>query len=215
LIEIFENEGYQVIGASNGLDALKLYKTESPHLVCLDIMMPEMSGYDVCKEIRKKDSQVPVIFISAKSEEIDLVLGLELGADDYIAKPFGVNAVLARVRAVTRRCLINREQKVTVSTAFHMGDLQVAPSELRVYRDESAIEVSLRDIRILRLLHRHCGEVVSRDTLFDECWGLNYLPNSRSLDQHISQLRKRIETDPKDPQIIRTVHGVGYRYDVC
>ncbi len=212
LIDVLENEGYHTVEASTGEEALELYQRERPDFICLDIMMPGVDGYEVCKRIRRVDSVVPVIFISAKSEEIDRVLGLELGADDFITKPFGVQEVIARIRAVTRRCLASRSNTPRYEP-FKMGDLDVFPSELRARREGETIELSLRDVRILELLHRHQGEAVDRETFFNECWGLDHMPNSRTLDQHISQLRKRIEKDLKDPAIIRTVHGVGYRYD--
>jgi len=211
LRDIFEEEGYIVTTAANGSEALTRYGECKPDLVCLDIMMPEMSGYDVCREIRRDGDDVPVIFISAKSEEIDRVIGLEMGADDYISKPFGVREVVARIRAVTRR--LKRGNPKMKQSSFSMDDLKVVPDELRVYRGAEAIDVSVRDIRILELFHCRSGRVLDRDTIMDECWGLDFMPNSRALDQHISQLRKRIERDPATPRIICTVHGAGYRYE--
>jgi DNA-binding response OmpR family regulator len=212
LEEILQNEGYQTVAAEDGAQALERFRLESPDFVCLDIMMPGRSGYDVCREIRRVDENVPIIFITAKSEEVDKVLGLELGADDYVLKPFGVREVVARIRAVTRRCL-QRASQGGGQALFVLDDLEVAPAELRGRRGERVVDLSLRDVNILRLLHRMAGRVVDRSTFFRECWGLHHIPNSRTLDQHISQLRKRIERDPKSPRIIRTVHGVGYRYD--
>ncbi|MBG88297.1 MAG: DNA-binding response regulator [Verrucomicrobiales bacterium] len=213
LAQILEGEGYQTHPAANGTQALEVFEREKPGVVCLDIMMPGDDGYAVCQKIRKLDETVPILFISAKSEEIDKVVGLELGADDFIVKPFGVKEVVARIRAVTRRCLASRDRRSEAQNEFEMGDLKVVPAELRVYRGQSAIEVSLRDIKILTLLHTQTGKAVSRDLLLNECWGLEYYPNSRCLDQHISQLRKRVEKNAAKPAIIRTVHGVGYRYD--
>ncbi|MGK0289147.1 MAG: two-component system alkaline phosphatase synthesis response regulator PhoP [bacterium] len=212
LADIFENEGYQVITADNGMSALTLYHQESPEVICLDIMMPEMNGYDVCKKIRELNPQVPILFISAKSEEIDKVLGLELGADDFIVKPFGVKEVIARIRAVTRRYIASQQNQK--HAFFQMGDLIIHPDELRIYREERCIEVSLRDIKILQLFYQNIGKILSRDEIFDACWGMDHMPNSRTLDQHISQLRKRIEIDPKNPKIIQTIRGVGYRYEI-
>lgn len=211
LSEILEAEGYQVLATQNGTEALRTFAAESPDFVCLDIMMPGMSGYDVCREIRRSDPNVPVIFISAKSEEIDTVVGLELGADDFIVKPFGVKEVVARIRAVTRRRFAT--SSASLPSSFRIGDLDVFPTELRARRGSTAIELSLRDMKILKLLYENKGVVISRDTFFNKCWGLDHLPNSRTLDQHIAQLRKRIEVDAKNPMIVRTVHGVGYRYD--
>jgi DNA-binding response OmpR family regulator len=212
LVEILEKEGYEAICAKDGKEAIELYGTHRPDFVCLDIMMPGESGFDVCRSIRERNPAVPIVFISAKSEEIDKVVGLELGADDYIVKPFGVREVVARIRAVARRCL-SMNGKSGSDERFTMGDLVVVPSELRAYRKQEGIDLGPRDVKILRLLYRNRGKVLDRDTIFDECWGIDHMPNSRSLDQHMSQLRKRIELDPKQPVIIRTVHNAGYRYE--
>lgn len=214
LIDILENEGFRVVAAEDGERALELFKTETPDCICLDIMMPKINGYDVCKAIRKEDQQVPVIFLSAKSEEIDKVLGLELGADDYISKPFGVREVIARIRAVTRRTIaINSEPSAEKTvTDFRIADLLVYPSELKALRGDIEIELSPRDIRILKLFSDNKGKVLDRNRIYDAGWGVSHMPNSRTLDQHISQLRKRIEKNPGKPVIIRTVHTAGYRY---
>lgn len=212
LVEVLRREGYDTLEARDGEAALNLFMRERPDFVCLDIMMPKVDGYEVCRRIRRESPNIPVIFISAKSEEIDRVVGLELGADDFIVKPFGVREVVARIRAVTRRCLAANSPSPSCET-FRMADLQIIPSELRARRGKAAIDLSLRDLRILQLLHRRKGQAVDRETFFNECWGLDHMPNSRTLDQHIAQLRKRIEIDPKNPKIIQTVHGVGYRFD--
>ena len=212
LVDLLESEGYSVTGASDGAEALRLVKRDQPDLVLLDIMMPGMDGYTVCREIRRDDETLPVIFISARSEEVDRVLGLELGADDYIQKPFGTREVIARIRAVMRRVNAatsgNEAQK-----DFEMGDLRVSPGGLRATRGDQVIELGPRDIRILALLHRATGQVVSRDRLLNECWGREFVASSRTVDQHVSRLRKLVEVDPSEPRIIRTVHGAGYRYD--
>ena len=214
LIDILENEGFRVAAAEDGEQALELFRTESPDCICLDIMMPKINGYDVCKAIRKDDQQVPVIFLSAKSEEIDKVLGLELGADDYISKPFGVREVIARIRAVTRRSIFAKENTAAedTETEFKIADLSVYPAELKALRGDLEIELSPRDIRILKLFFENQGKVLDRNRIYDAGWGLSHMPNSRTLDQHISQLRKRIEKNPGKPEIIRTVHNAGYRY---
>ena len=213
IVDILEGEGYQVLAARDGSEALTLFRSQQPDFVCLDIMMPRVNGYDVCREIRQLDGKVPVVFLSAKSEEIDKVLGLELGADDYIMKPFGVKEFVARLRAISRRCFAARPTREQADD-FTMGDLTVMPSELRARRgDGQLVELSLREIKILATLHGSRGKALSRDHLFQACWGGDSYPNSRTLDQHISQLRKKIESDPKTPKIIATVRGVGYRFD--
>ncbi|REJ67381.1 MAG: DNA-binding response regulator [Planctomycetota bacterium] len=211
LAEILLGEGYVVVEAVDGEEAERAFRAERPDFICLDIMMPKRSGFDVCRAIRAEDSQIPIIFISAKSEEIDKVLGLELGADDFIVKPFGVKEVVARIRAVTRRC--HARASGNACESFVMGDLEVFPKQLRAARDGETIELSLRDVKILQLLFEHRGEALDRPTIFRHGWGEQHFPNSRTLDQHISQLRKRVERVPAEPQLIRTVHGVGYRYD--
>jgi len=209
LVEIFEGEGHQVVAAGDGGRALDLYLSEKPDFVCLDIMMPGKNGYEVCREIRKRDPDIPVLFLSAKSEEIDKVVGLELGADDYIVKPFGVREVLARVNAVRRRYWRTAHEK---DDNFSLADLAIVPKELRAYRGKTVITLSVRDLKLLSLFASNPGKVLSRDELFDAGWGMDYLPSSRSLDQYISQLRKKIEPNPGRPRIIVTVHNAGYRY---
>lgn len=214
LMDLLEAEGYSCLEAADGNTALSLYQQHQPDLVLLDIMMPGQDGYSVCRQIRAQNQQVPVIFITAKSEEIDQVVGLELGADDYIKKPFGTREVIARIRAVTRRVFASQSTPSAVQEdQFVMGDLTIMPSQLRACRGDQMIELSLRDIKILQLLFTEKGNVVSRDALFNHCWGRDYLPSSRTLDQHISKLRKAIELDPSAPLLIRTVHGLGYRFE--
>ena len=210
LVEVLEAEGYCVIAAVDGTDAIRLFREQSPDFVCLDIMMPGHSGYEACRCIRAISADIPIIFISAKAEEFDRLVGFEIGADDFIVKPFGLREVVARVRAVARRCCARQPN---VPKEFHMGDLRVIPIELRARRGDEVIELSPRDVRILQLLSENAGHALDRNVIFRHGWGEDYFPNSRTLDQHISQLRKRIEPDPRNPSVIQTVHGVGYRYD--
>ncbi len=212
LIEILEGEGYDVVAAADGARALERWAEERADFVLLDIMMPERSGYDVCREIRRKDQDVPIVFLSAKNEEIDKVLGLELGADDFIMKPFGMRELVARVRAISRRCY--QRSAPRPQAAFSIGGIEVVPAELRATLPNGAvIELSLREVNLLATFAAHPGTVLDRDLLFGACWGGGKYPNSRTLDQHIAKLRKKIEYDRKAPAIIRTVRGVGYRYD--
>ena len=216
LRDLLSQEGYEITTAENGKTALELFKQEKPQFIILDIMMPEMDGYSVCREIRAIDKDIPIVFLSAKSEEIDRVIGLELGADDYISKPFGTREVVARIRAITRRFLKTEQTDNNTEeekSSFSFGTLAVFPNELRAKKGDSCIDLSLREIKVLQTLAKHQGEVVSRDLLFNECWGYEHMPNSRTLDQHISKLRKLIEDNPAEPQLIKTVHGAGYRYE--
>ncbi len=215
LLDVLRDEGLTAIAAADGRQAWDVFQQHRPDFVCLDVMMPGLNGYEVCRRIRSLDSRVPIIFLTAKGEEVDKVVGLELGADDYIVKPFGVKEVVARVRAVARRCLKDypAQGPDELPERFVMGDLEIIPRELRARRNEETIDLSLREVKILAILFQHAGEVIDRQTLMNHAWRQEYFPTSRTLDQHISQLRKRIEMDPKQPKIIQTVHGVGYRFD--
>ena len=202
-------EGFDIVVASDGEEAFAQWNRHRPDLLCLDIMMPKLDGYEVCRRVRAIDPQVPILFLSAKSEEIDIVVGFQLGADDFIRKPFGKHELIARIRAVLRRA----NSIPGRSRSFTMDDLTVWPSELRAERDGVSIELSPRETAILALLHERAGQVVDRDTILNKCWGLDYFPESRTLDQHIAKLRKRIEMNPDRP-LIETVRGVGYRFRV-
>ena len=210
LCELLESEGYSVVTAADGTAAVQSFRDHQPEFVCLDIMMPSQSGYEACRQIRSLSPDVPIIFISAKSEEVDRLAGFDVGADDFISKPFSVKEVVARVRAVARRCC---QKNVQVSGDFEIGGIKILPAELRAVRNDQIIDLSPRDVSILNLLHQNEGKALDRNLIFNCAWGEDYFPSSRTLDQHISQLRKRIEVDPRDPKIIKTVHGIGYRYD--
>ena len=188
LIDILEGEGYSVIAADDGGRALDRWTHERADFVLLDIMMPVRSGYDVCREIRRTDREVPVVFLSAKTEEIDKVVGFELGADDFIMKPFGMRELVARVRAISRRCY-QRNQPAPAAT-FSIGGITVSPATLRAtLADGSVVELSLREVSLLQTFAARPGIVLDRDALWAACWGGNKYPNSRTLDQHIAKLR--------------------------
>lgn len=210
LEEIFRSEGYRTVSTDNGETAYQLYRDEKPDLLCLDIMMPLLNGYDLCRKVRKSGDSIPVIFISAKTEEIDKVIGLELGADDYIVKPFGVREVLARVKAVLRRTSTGEHS--TLPDHFQFGHIQINTRELSGRGGEKTMEFSPREMKLICLFFEHKGSVLTRDQLYDCGWGQSYLPSSRSLDQFISQLRKKIEADPAHPLLIQTVPTAGYRH---
>jgi len=203
------SEGYQVELAENGKLGVEAWRKGDFSLVCLDIMMPEMNGYEVCRRIRDDDEYVPILFLSAKREEIDVVLGLEMGADDFIGKPFGKHEFLARIKTVIRR---SRLAPTTGQASFQMGAICVYPDELRARRgSDEVIELSPREVSILTLMYQSKEKPVTRDRFLDVCWGLDY-EYSRTLDTHIANLRKKIEYDPTKPRIIQTVRGVGYKY---
>jgi DNA-binding response OmpR family regulator len=185
---------------------VKLWRDGKPDLLCLDIMMPHVDGYEVCRRVRASDRTVPILFLSAKNQEADVVVGLDLGADDFIRKPFTRREVMARIRAALRRSAPR-----DAPDSFDMHDLTVRPRRLIAERDGKGIDLTPREVSILRLLHDHQGEAVTRDALLDTCWGLDYFPDSRTLDQHILLLRKKIEKDPANPSIIQSVRSIGYR----
>lgn len=202
LTEILQEEGYHVVSACDGDEAVQLWGQNTADLVLLDIMMPGRSGYDVCREIRKANTDVPVMFVSAKSEEVDVVVGLELGADDFLRKPFGKHELLARVRALLRR------QRPSPSTeTFEFGTWTIWTALLRASKGNQQQELTPREVRILKQLHSQSPNTVTRDQMLNQCWGVNYFPESRTLDQHISNLRKKLGADG-----IITVRGIGYKY---
>ena len=199
-------EGFDPLSASDGHEALALWQAHRPQLLCLDIMMPGMDGFEVCRRVRERDSRVPILFLSAKNEEADVVAGLGLGADDFIRKPFTRAEVTARIRAALRRVAPQEDG------SFTMHDLRVDATALTATRDGETIDHTQREASRAALLHQNPGQPVSRDTFLDACWGLDYFPDSRTLDQHVPMLRKKIERDPANPAIIETVRGVGYRF---
>jgi DNA-binding response OmpR family regulator len=210
LTDLLMGEGYEVCSAVSGDESLRIYTREKPNLILLDIMIPEKSGYDVCREIRKTDTVTPILMLTAKGQEVDKVVGLELGADDYIVKPFGVSELLARIRARLRRLQSSPAKKDLTPIAF--GDVQIDPKTFTGRKGKKSFSVSSREIELLKYFIRHDGEVVERFTLLDEIWGIRYEGTTRTLDQHIAKLRQKIENDPSRPKHILTIHGVGYRF---
>ncbi len=212
-----ESEGYRVTTARDGAEALRLFEKTKFDLALLDVMMPEVSGFDVCRAIRRTNRALPVVMLTAKGEEIDKVVGLELGADDYITKPFGVRELLARLAAVLRRAALATDQPQPAPTAtppdvFAFGAAQVDRKQMRATRGKKIEDLTARELKLIEIFLAHPDEVLSRDQLLNTAWGIHYLGTTRTLDQHIVQLRKKIEKDPEQPAAILTVHGVGYRY---
>jgi DNA-binding response OmpR family regulator len=213
LIDALESEGYEPAGAANGKQALAIFGQQKFDLVLLDIMMPEISGYDVCRELRKRGTMIPILMLTAKSEEIDKVVGLELGADDYITKPFGVRELLARVAAALRRSRNgSKPSESKLPDEFDFGPAHVNRKTYEVILHRKTHMLTARELKLVEVFAMHPDEVLSRDDLLNAAWGIEYLGTTRTLDQHIAQLRKKIEPDPDTPAVIVTVHGVGYRY---
>ena len=217
LVAALESEGHEVISASDGAQALKLYPQHKYDLVILDVMMPRLSGYEVCRELRRSDVVVPILFLTAKGEEIDKVVGLRLGADDYVTKPFGLQELLARVEALLRRSRLAASGTKSPSDALPQ-ELRMGPATVDrrrfVLLHPGRVEVPLtaRELRLAEVFYAHPEEVLTRDFLLNAVWGVEYLGTTRTLDQHVAQLRKKLETDSENPGVIITVHGVGYRF---
>lgn len=212
LCDALRSEGYEVSDCGDGAQALPLLKQRPPDLVILDIMLPNKSGYDLCREIRAAKNRVPILMLSAKGQEIDKVVGLELGADDYVTKPFGVRELLARVHA-----LLRRSDPAAVAPAMpdviEFGEVRIDVKAMRGQRGEAPIELSPRELKVLALLHRELGNAVSRDAILNEVWGIEYYGTTRTLDQLIVKLRQKIEAAPAEPRHLLTVHGHGYRLE--
>nr|MBT7793870.1 response regulator transcription factor [Desulfobacula sp.] len=214
LVDTLESEGYGVSQAKDGKMAMQLFDKDCFDLILLDVMMPEKSGYDVCRDIRASNEDIPIIMLTAKGEEIDKVVGLKLGADDYITKPFGIHELLARISAVLRRSKRKKNKdKAIVDQPFMFGEFEVNPKTYKINKEKASIDISERELKLICHFHVHPGEVLSRDNILNAIWGIDYLGTTRTLDQHIAQLRKKIEMDPSNPMLITTIHGVGYRYE--
>jgi two-component system alkaline phosphatase synthesis response regulator PhoP len=200
-------EGYQTLSATNGADGLDLALREGPDLVLLDIMMPRLSGWDVLRGLRAKQRDIPVIMLTARGEEVDRVLGLELGADDYVTKPFSLRELLARVRAVLRRPGPRQRMET-----FAFGDVRLHVRARQVFRAGREVRLTRKEFELLHYLVEHPGEVITRDRLLDEVWGYEQFPTTRTVDTHVLRLRQKLEHDPERPVHLLTVHGQGYRF---
>src|SRR5215471_52094 len=204
----FEFEGYTVITARDGVEGLQRALDESPDLVVLDVMMPRMSGLEVCKQLRAKRGSIPIIMLTARGQEVDKVVGLELGADDYVTKPFSIRELLARVKSVLRRTSVVPKDM----DQYSFGDAEVDLRKCRVTRGGKEIEFSATDFELLKYFVCHPGEILSRDRLLEEVWGYDRYPTTRTVDAHLVRLRQKLEPNPEQPRFFLTVHGTGYRF---
>jgi DNA-binding response OmpR family regulator len=202
--------GFQVVVAGDGASGLRAAEEIDPDVVVLDVMMPEMDGWEVCKYLREQ-SVVPILMLTALADEVDRILGLELGADDYLTKPFSTRELLARVKALLRRVEFDRTI-LPASRTFTFGDVIVNLDSRQVTRNGKPLALRYKEFELLSLLLSRAGQVVTRAELFDEVWGTDWLGDTRTLDVHIRWLREKIEPDPSNPQFIQTVRGVGYRF---
>jgi DNA-binding response OmpR family regulator len=204
----FEFEGYEVVTAGDGVAGLERALAELPDLVILDVMMPRMSGLDVCKQLKARRPAIPVIMLTARGQEVDKVVGLELGADDYVTKPFSIRELLARVKAVLRRA----RSAPHAQDEFAFGDVAINLRSCQASRKGKALEFSSKEFELLKYFLCHPGETLSRDRLLEEVWGYDHFPTTRTVDAHIVRLRQKVEPKPEEPRFILTVHGTGYKF---
>jgi two-component system, OmpR family, response regulator RegX3 len=205
-----KREGFRVQIARDGAEALTLFDAVAPDLVLLDVMLPKVSGIDVCRELRKR-SKVPIIMVTAKAAEIDTVVGLEVGADDYVTKPYRLRELVARMRAVLRRSPSERDIAVPVDV-LQVGDVTIDPEAHEVTIRGEKVSLPLKEFELLTLLAENAGRVLPRETLIDRVWGLDYVGDTKTLDVHIKRLRSKVEDDPSNPTRIVTIRGLGYKY---
>lgn len=203
--------GYDVLVAHDGRTGLTLALEHQPDLVLLDVMMPEMDGWEVCRSLRAK-SPVPILMLTALGEEVDRILGLELGADDYLTKPFSTRELKARIRALLRRVEIDRTHQKETPQELQAGTLTLNLESRQVYKDGQLLNLRYKEFELLSLLMSQPGQVITRAELFDKVWGTDWLGDTRTLDVHVRWLREKIEDDPSQPKYIQTVRGVGYRF---
>jgi DNA-binding response OmpR family regulator len=204
-----EIEGYEIDIAKDGNTGLSKILENEYDLVLLDVMLPNISGFDICKSVRRNGNRTPIILLTAKGEEIDKVLGLELGADDYITKPFSLRELFARIKAVLRRS--EPQTKKPENEQISIGSLEVNFSNYEASIENKSIKMSHKEFEILHYLWKNKNKVISRDDLLDAVWGSDYIPSSRTVDNFILKLRQKLEADPNQPRVILTVHGVGYK----
>jgi two-component system response regulator RegX3 len=208
-----KKEGFRITVARDGAEALQLFDVAQPDLVLLDVMLPKISGIDVCREIRTK-SRVPIIMVTAKGAEIDTVVGLEVGADDYVTKPYRLRELVARMRAVLRRTPPDGAAEPVSGEAIEVGDVRVDPERHEVVIRGQQVALPLKEFELLALLADNAGRVLTRDTLIYRVWGADYVGDTKTLDVHIKRLRSKVEDDPGAPTRIVTIRGLGYKYEL-
>ena len=209
LTATFNLEGFSVVTHTTGEGAINLVLRENPDLILLDVMLPGTSGVDVCRELRRKGIDTPIIMLSARGEEIDRVLGLEIGADDYVTKPFSLRELVARVRVRLRRQPTRSPERIS---RYRIGDVEVDFESYRATRAGLSIDMTPKEIELLRLLVEHRGQVVTRDRILNDVWGIDAMPTTRTVDTHVLRLRQKLEDDPANPRCILSVYGEGYRF---
>ena len=210
LEEILKGEGFEVSVCARGDKAVESAGRVRPDLILLDIMLPGANGFEICRQLRAKKHTAPILMLTAKSQEMDKVIGLDCGADDYVTKPFGVRELVARINALLRRTKGAAPDRAA-DAPFHIGGASIDPKKFEIRRGKATEELTARELKLLQLFHAHPGEVFSRDKLLNEVWGYNYYGTTRTLDQVIVQLRKKLGDSGDSPRHLLTVHGVGYK----
>lgn len=211
LEEVLRSDGFEVAVCSRGDQAIEAFAKHHPGLLVLDVMLPGLSGYDICRQLRAKKVTTPILMLTAKGQELDKVVGLDLGADDYVTKPFGVRELLARIHALLRRTGPPPSPEASGQASFQIGDSVIDPKTFQLKRGKRVEELTAKELKLLQVFYTHPGEVLSRDRLLNEVWGYNYFGTTRTLDQVIVQLRKKLGDNGGEPQHLLTVHGVGYK----
>ena len=208
LRDAFEHHGYIVNTAQDGEAGLQLAEKDQPDLIVLDVMLPGMDGFDVCRHLRKRGITIPILMLTARGEEVDKVVGLEIGADDYITKPFSTRELLARVKAHLRRTT----DKSQTLEKYEFGDVKVDFTRFKAYKNGKPIDLTSTEFSLLQLLIKRRNEVVTREQILNEVWGYETYPDSRTVDNHILNLRQKLEIIPHKPEYILTIHGLGYKF---
>ena len=204
-----EYESYEVLTAADGDKGYCLIHEKKPDLIILDLMLPKMNGYELCRKVRKEGIITPILMLTARGEEMDRVLGLDLGADDYVTKPFSVPELLARIRAIIRR--IHQAKTGDLPNDLRFGEVVIDFKSFEARKNNKILDMSRKEFGMLRHLAARVGEVVTRDELLDQVWGYDQYPTTRTVDNHVALLRTKLEDDPSNPRHLITVHGVGYK----
>lgn len=206
-----KTNGYDGIAAEDGIMGITMVHREKPNLILLDIMLPEKNGYEICKELREEGNDTPIIMITAKTEEIDKVMGLEYGADDYISKPFGIRELMARIKAVLRRYEVTSGLNESKDTIISVNDLKINVECHEVKIGDTQIDLTLKEFELLKYLVENRGHVFTRDQLLNSVWGIDYAGETRTVDVHIRHLRQKLSNGKNEDQYIETIRGKGYK----
>jgi two-component system alkaline phosphatase synthesis response regulator PhoP len=208
LRDAFEHNSFKVLSASDGESGLQLAETNEPDIIILDVMLPRTDGFDVCRTLRKRGVTIPIIMLTARAEEIDKVVGLEIGADDYVTKPFSTRELLARVKAHLRRTT----DKVLSFERYEFGNVTLDFAAFKAFKNKKQIDLTSTEYSLMKVLIKHRNEVVPREKILNEVWGYDSYPSSRTVDNHILNLRQKLEDNPQKPEYIHTIHGLGYKF---